>query len=228
MMQNSTQTHTANTFYPSSPVNPVTNNQTIKLHRIDGETKHQAYSRLIELLSNPKIKDNETGVTLPFILHAKTKDTLMSEDGFSIRQIAELETRIIKDAEYSCRFEVARDAPTALYFALQKADETYLVFENQIVPLPNEILNALVCTELQREFGRKVLLACDGFIEISKTDEAGIIHKAIRLNDDGWVIQSGFMLPVYRNGLITALKIFRNHRDERPFRLQSRSREGYQ
>jgi hypothetical protein len=222
MIQN-TQLQTASNYHPSPAGYPA-----VKVRPLDAETRHKIYDRLLDLLSNAQIKTEDGGAALPFILHAKTKDALRSEDGLSNWQVAKLETRITKNAEYLRGFDVTADAPAALYYALQKTDEISLIFENRIAPLPNMILNALVCIELVKEFGRKTLLACDGFIEVRAIDEAGIIHKSIRLDIGGWVIRNGFMVPVYRNGLVSALKIFRNHRDERPFRLQSRSREGYQ
>lgn len=215
-MQNSTHTHTANVFCFAPPVRPVVQNQPIKLQGINAETKHHIYSRLLELLSNPKIK--------PFVLHPNTKKVLQSEDGFTNEQIHALEVQIIKDAEYLPGYEVFRDAPAALYYALSRTDETNLIFENQIVPLPNDVLNTIVCTELQKELERKSLLACEGFIESRATDGNGVIRKTVRLDFDvdSKIIGRGFMLPVYRNGLISALKVFRHPEDAKPFILRTR------
>ncbi len=213
-----TQTQNVKTFCEMPSVNPTAFHQ-----QIDAETKHKIYDRLLTLLSNPKVKAKKTGLVLPYILHPLTKQSLMSEHGYTAQEIAELEGQIIQDADENLTgYEVLRDAPAALYHALEQNSDW--IFDNRVASLPTPAQNALVCEALQKEFARKVLLACDGFVEHRGTDESGIIHKAIRLDIDGWITHRGFMVPIYRYGLITALKVFRHPHDERPFRLNSRTK----
>ncbi|MCA1623165.1 MAG: hypothetical protein LC778_05085 [Acidobacteria bacterium] len=214
-----TAIQTATNFYPVPPINAAVR-QSIK--SVDAETRHRIYDRLLMLLSNSQIKAKNTEAVLPYILHPKTKETLRSEHDYSAADIAQLEGQIINDAEYLSDYEVIVRAPAALYYEYKRTGETDLVFDSRIVPLPNTVLNALICEELQKEFARKTLLRCDGFVEVRAADERGIVHKSIRLDVSGWIIKNGFMLPIYCGGLITALRIFRHPRDERPFRLKSR------
>jgi hypothetical protein len=220
-------TKTPKAFYSVPPVDPAAP-ITAQPRLIDAETKHRIYDRLLTILSNPQIKVKKTGAVLSFVLHLKTKDTLMSEHGYTVQEIAELEAQIINDADENLNaYEVVRDVPSALYHGLQKVGEEDLIFHNRMVSLPDPALNALVCESLQKEFARKTLLACDGFIEHRGADENGVIHRSVRLNVGGWIVRHGFMMPVYRYGLITALRVFRHPQDERPFRLKSRTRRKY-
>ncbi len=209
------RTQTASIFHPAAAPRYT--------RQIDAQTRHRVYDRLLSLLSNPQVRVKKTGAVLPYILHPKTKETLRSEHDYSAADIAQLERQIINDAEYLSDYEVTVDAPAALYYEYKRTGETDLVFDNRIVPLPNAVLNTLICEELQKEFARKTLLRCDGFVEARAADERGIVHKSIRLDVSGWIIRNGFMLPIYCGGLITALRIFRHPRDERPFRLKSRT-----
>ncbi|MGI8495143.1 MAG: hypothetical protein ACR2L1_07500 [Pyrinomonadaceae bacterium] len=225
MIQNSTPI--TKTLYPELPVETAVLDKVIVFRQINVETEHQIYDRLIEHLSNPKIKAKKTDAILPYVLHSKTKEALLLEHGFLPDDIATLELSIIQDADENLNdYEVLRDVPAALYFELMRKDEIDMIFDIRIVPLPGAILNALVCEELQKEFSRKVLLSCDGFVEVQDTDDRGIIRKSIRLNIDDSIDQRGFMLPIYRDGLITALKIFLHPQDECPFRLKSRIKGG--
>ena len=214
-------------FYSMPPVNPAVL-ITAQPRQIDAETKHRIYDRLLTLLSNPQIRVKETGAILPYVLHPLTKQSLMSEDGFTVQEIAELEAQIINDADENLNaYEVIHDAPAALYHELKKVGDEDLIFDNRMVSLPDPIINALVCEALQKEFARKTLLGCDGFIEYRGADENGVLHKAIRIDVDGWIVRQGFMMPDYRYGLIRALRVFRHPQDERPFRLKSRTRREY-
>ncbi len=220
------QNHTPKNFYPMSSSNSAAHWAD---QQINEETKHQVYKRLLTLLANPQIKVKETGAVLPYVLHSKTKVALLSQSGFSAETIAALEAKIIQNADENFReYEVVRDAPAALYQELARNDETDVILDNEIVPLPGAVLNAIICEELQKEFARKTLLACDGFIKVCGADENGIIHKSIRLDIEDWVTRRGFIMPIYRNGFITGLRIYRHPQDERPFRLRSRSKEGHQ
>ncbi len=222
-----TQTQPPKTFYPVPSVNPTAALRTTNFQPIDDETKHRIYDRLLTLLVNPQIRVKKTGMILPYVLHPLTKQSLMSEHGFSAQEIADIEGQIVNDAENNLNdYEVLRDVPAALYRALDQNSD--LIFDNRIISLPGPTENALVCEVLQKEFARKTLLNCDGFIEHRGADESGIIYKVIRIDVDGWIIRRGFMMPIYRNGLITGLKIFRHPQDEFPFRLKSRTKGDYQ
>ncbi len=193
--------------------------------QIDAETRHRIYDRLLDLLAGLQIRSKKTGAPLPFILHPLTKSALISEHGFTTTEINEQEQEIVRDAEYFRDYEVERDVPVALHHAFEETDETNSIFDDRIVGLPGLTLNALTCVELQKEFGRKMLLRCDGFVEVRAADGRGFIHRAVRLDVSGSIIRNGFLVPIHRGGLIAELKVFRHPHDRRPFKLKSRITE---
>ena len=208
-------------FFPAPPINQTAARATRTAEPLDTLTKHRIYDRLLDLLTNPRIRVKET--VLPSVLHPLTKKALADDHGFTAADIAELEAQITRDADENLlAFEVTRDAPAELFRALGESDS---IIENRIAPLPNATENALLCETLQKEFSRRTLLACDGFMEQRDRDARGIVHKFVRLDLGDWLVRRGFAMPVYRGGLISALKIFRHPGDEKPFRLKSRTTE---
>lgn len=168
-------------------------------------TKHRIYSRTLELFSNPRIRHRQSGMILSYVLHPQA----------DIPNREEIEAEIFYFAEHhALDYEVVRDVPRRLYRELQRQGESNLIFENQIVALPNFILNALVCLTLQKEFSRADVLSCGGFVRRK---------NLVCLDLDETFLRSGFMMPVKSGGLITALRVFRYPADERPFILKSRS-----
>lgn len=114
-------------------------------------------------------------------------------------------------------------APRRLDSILQKEGRSDLMFDRRIVPIPGPILNAVVCQHLSERF-------TDWEMEI-----AGCFRQAVfgseddlptaicwRLDVDPWLCRQGFMFPVYREGFIHGLKVYRYPRDERPFILRAR------
>jgi hypothetical protein len=112
---------------------------------------------------------------------------------------------------------VTRDVPKSLYQSLKREGNEEMIWESRIVPCPNFLVNSLVCIELQKRFPLADLLACPGFV--MRTFEDGDL---LLLDLDPWLVRQGFLVPVFSNGLIYALKVFRHPRDERPFLLKSR------
>lgn len=179
-------------------------------------TRHRIYNRLLELLSNPRIRRRLCGEVLPFVLHEQTKAALLVRYGFSQTDISKIEAAIFDFAtHYALDYEVVRDAPKNLYSELRREGREDLIFDCRIVGVPNFILNALVCESLEKEFSRSEILTCGGFV---------LREGYLRLDLDEQLTGRGFMMPVkVADGLITALKVFRYPVDERPFILKSRS-----
>lgn len=189
----------------------------------DYTTKDSIYKQIIEMLADKRLYEIETGKFKNSILDTRARNVLVSEDSLSLDEIAQLEKLIQSDATHnSIRYEERRNIPCELYTILKKQGNTDLIFDKDFLPLPTFIENALICQELQNKFCRKDLLACPGFLETISTDEQGIIHRSIRLNIHESIVRRGFLLPLFRNKLIWALKVYRSVLDERPFLLNSR------
>lgn len=175
--------------------------------------RHKIYDRLLFFLENKRNRVVNPKQNFPFILHKRTKQSLGEKLGFSQDAIRQLENSILANQEKSLDVEIVRDVPVSIYRELEKSGETRLIFKNRIVALPNPILNACVCGALEREFSRAEILACNGF---------HLCEGYIRLDLDEIYIRSGFLMPNYYKGLITALRVFRNPDDEKPFILRTR------
>jgi hypothetical protein len=185
--------------------------------------RHRVYDALLKHLSNPRIRSTKTGQILPYILHPNTKSALRSECGYSSEDIARVEAGIFADVERGLSgFEAVRDVPPVLYGELKRQGISDLIFNKNIVPIPGAVLNALICEAMQKQFSRYELLACPGFVEISELDGDGNKLTAMRLDIENHLARAGFMMPVVRFGFISALKVFRHPKDERPFYLKSR------
>ena len=186
------------------------------IQQTDYITRHRILNRLLEMLSNPRIRHRQSGKVLPYILHEKTKTALMSDYGFEHADIAKMEADIFDFAEYhALDYEVVRDVPGALYFDLRQTNKTDLIFTKRAVAIPTSILNALVCEALEKEFARNDILACDGFV---------LREGYLRLDLDGKLVRRGFITPIAdeKSGLIIGLYVFRYPGDERQFVLRSR------
>lgn len=192
----------------------------MNIQRISQLLRHRIFDRLLFHLENMQIRSVKTGITLPYILHPKTKQALLENEGFSMVEIENMENSILRDAERFSSWEVIRDAPSALFYDLKQTGETDLLIEKRAVCIPNCILNALLCETLEKEFCRADILACDGFI---------LREGCMRLDVDETIVRRGFMTPKInaRNGLISGLLIFRYPKDKRPFVLRSRSNSNY-
>lgn len=175
--------------------------------------RHRIYNRLLFHLENRQIRFIKTGQTLPFILHPNTKKVWGEKYGVSPVAIENAENSILVNAKKFPDLEVTRDAPSALFYDLRQTGETDLINASRIVVVPNFVLNALVCEELAKEFSRSDILGSAGFVW----------HEGyIRLDLDDSHVRRGFMMPIFRQGLITALRVFRYPKDERPFSLRTR------
>jgi hypothetical protein len=176
--------------------------------------RHRIFNRVFEVLENRQIKFIRSDKSLNFILHRETRRGLMNESNAPESVIEELEKSILADAEKMIDVEFTIDAPAALYYDLQRTGETDLIAKKRAVCIPNFVLNALICNELEKEFERRDILRCEGFI---------LYDGALRLDIDEWLIRRGFFVPSYdRNNLIIGIRVFRYPNDERPFLLRSR------
>lgn len=180
-------------------------------------TRHRIFNRLLEMLSNPQIRNRQTGMILNYILHEKTKNALLTDYGFTKADIEEIEADLLEFAEHIApNYEVIRNVPSALFYDLKQSDETDLILKKRAVAVPNFIVNACVCDALEREFARSDILACCSFI---------LVEGYLRLDLDEKHARRGFITPQIdsRSGFIRGLRVFRYPRDERPFILQSRT-----
>ncbi len=185
---------------------------------IPPKTRHQIYSRFIFLMENRKFRSVKTGKQLPCILHERTKQALISEYNYTRADIAAIEDGIISDAEHLSNWEILQDVPLALFHDLKMRGETNLIFVERIFGIPSFLLNELICIELQKDFSTADLLAVDGFI---------LTEGCIRLDLDEKYSKRGFIIPIYQDDLIFALKVFRYPNDNKPFFLRSRRRGDY-
>ncbi|MEZ5427296.1 MAG: hypothetical protein R2747_13585 [Pyrinomonadaceae bacterium] len=175
------------------------------------------YITLLDLLADPRIYSCATGRSLPGVFRHETKG--------KIPNAVQIETEIFHQVEFGFfpDWEVRRTIPIELYRRLKKQGRADLTFDGRIVPAPNWILNALVCTELEKRFGRKTLLACEGFVEIhARNPEGSGQISAVRIDIEDHFSKRGFLMPVLRNGMAVGLRVFRHPGDERPFLLRSR------
>jgi hypothetical protein len=194
-------------FYPDSPPFNV-------------KIAHRIYDGVLFYLANPRIRLRESDR----VVFRPGAEAFLSNHGFTDPEIERMENEILFFAEnYSTKYEIVRDAPAILLDELRRRNLCEWISEKRIVRLPNSMMNALICERLQKEFSRNVLLSCAGFIERVDTGEKGERLAAVRIDIDEKLIRKGFMMPVFRSGLIAALKVFRHPKDERPFNLKSRS-----
>ncbi len=183
--------------------------------------QHKIFETLLRLLANKQIRSTKTGVPLPCILHERTKIALQEIHSWTPQDIEDFEAGIFSEVESGLSgYEVTQSAPMSLYRQLQKEGREDLIFDRQIVPVPNAILNALACTALEKRFTRTALLSCDGFVEVYDDE---LETSAVRLDVDEHLSRQGFIVPIKEDGLVSHLQVFRHPRDERPFRLRSRS-----
>lgn len=177
------------------------------IRQTDYITRHRIYNRLLEMLSNPRIRHRRSGKVLPFAIHPQT----------NLSNHAELEAEIFYFATHHAPdYEVVRDVPGALYFDLKQTGESDLIFTKRAVAVPNFILNALCCEALEKEFSRASILACNGFC---------LREGYFRLDLDETLVRRGFITPEIdeKIGLIGGLRVFRYSKDSRPFILRTRS-----
>ena len=186
-------------------------------------TKHNIFCSLILILQNKKVKNASTKKYLKYVLHEKVKLVLKGNKNFSDKDIEKLEASIFRDAENFSDYEVIIDVPLALYNSLKGQEETDLIFDNYIVVIPNSILNALICEELEKIYSRADILSCGCFVNKQIQDNQGIVQSVIRLDIDEKYNCRGFIMPKFEGDLITELLIFRHPNDKYPFTLRARN-----
>jgi hypothetical protein len=193
---------------------PLTNQS--PLTKVTKLVRHLIYSWLLFLLENRQIRLKDERQILPFILHKKTKQALVKTEGYSDDGIKNIESSVYRDVETMLDYETVQAVPPELFYDLQQSGETYLIEKTRAVPIPNFILNALLCESLEKEFTREQLLATGVFV---------LVEGYLRLDLDENLCRRGFMLPAIdkKNGLIVGLRVFRYPKDERPFILHARN-----
>ncbi len=174
-------------------------------------TRHRIYNRLLEFLENKQRRE----IKPKRVLHRETRRALLEKCKIPTETINRLENSILRESA-NISFEITRDSPAALFHELKRSGDENLIIESRIVCVPNFILNACVCEALEKEFARSEILTVEGFI---------LREGYIRLDVDEKISARGFMMPVFRNGRISAMKVFRYPKDTRPFILRSRKTE---
>lgn len=176
-------------------------------------TRHAIYDRVIAILENRTLQHVGSGDRFPFGLIPAVKDLLCQTEGFSKLDVEQGESSLINDLETHPCWNVLCDVPSDLYHQLAFDGKEETIFKHRIVPVPDDARNARLCRKLLTMFDRRDLVATPGFV-----DRDG----DLRLDVDRYLAHKGFIVPVIREGLIDALRVFRQPGDTRPFLLRSR------
>ena len=190
------------------------------------QTNHRIFTELIAMLEDRKVVHIETGEPLAAFNDAISK--ALRAAGWTEQEIEDdIAYRAAWTAEHP-EWTVEKDLPPALYYKLTRYDaatrqrvflnetDEAVIFDGQIVPIPNLILNICICEALLRQFTREEVLGCPGFV---------MRESAVRLDVDAELARRGFMMPVFENDLIRYLRVFRYGEDTHPFILKGRTLE---
>lgn len=180
------------------------------------EMSHRIYDRLLYHLENKQISFIKQNSVSGSVFHQRARSVLRQTHRLPVAVLDRLEISVKRDAENFRTRLVTRDAPASLFYELRRKGDETLIARHRIAALPNFILNALICEALAREFPRDEILSCQGFCER---------ESCLRLDIDETYGRRGFLMPVYRNKLIAALRVFRYPKDKSPFILRTREDE---
>jgi hypothetical protein len=180
---------------------------------------HIVYDRALEVLADRRLICPINGLELSPLL-PQVKRLLLS-NGDTLLQIAQAESSILDVASIHPKWIVDQAAPSALYMEWRRYGREEQIIDNRISPVPDHRQNIEACLSLLELFTASELLSVPGFVRKQTViDHVGQQVVMIDLSS-AWAYE-GFVMPVRRDGQISALKVFRDPHDTKPFLLKSK------